>query len=164
MKNLVRHILPATLSLIVAFLVALAPHSARAETKITKVKKYHLTEDAAKYRGAIDQMISFERKYRLWGTVTQEERNARLGQYFTFMWRTKDKSTPATIRFEYRQQATNAEILVREVEVTNVKGLNSTDVNIIGEEYAANGQVMSWRASIIRGGQTVASAQSFLWE
>ncbi|MEM7146191.1 MAG: hypothetical protein AAF591_13720 [Verrucomicrobiota bacterium] len=163
MKNRVRQILPAALAIAVAA-TTLIPGAAHAETKITKVKKYHLTKDAAKYRGAIDEMITFERKYRLWGAVTNEEEAARHGQYFTFMWKTKDKTSPATLRFEYRQQATNAEVLVKEIEVGKVKGLNSTDVNIVGDEYATNGQVMSWRATILRGGQPVASAQSFLWE
>jgi hypothetical protein len=80
------------------------------------------------------------------------------------MWKTKDKSTPATLRFEYRQKGTTAEVLVKEIDIPKVKGSNTTQINVVGDEYATNGQVMSWRASIVRGGETVASSQSFLWE
>jgi hypothetical protein len=159
MKIIVRTILLAALVAACA-----APSLARAETKITKIKKFHLTPDYTRYAGAIDRMITFERQHYLWGAMTTEERKTRYGQYFTVMWKTKDKASPATLRFEYRQQETNAEVMVKEVDIHKIKGLNSTQVNLIGEEYATNGQVMSWRASIIRGGETVASEQSFLWE
>jgi hypothetical protein len=159
MKTLVRIFLLA--ALVVA---CTAPSLVRAETKITKVKKFHLTDDGAKFYGAIDRMVTFERQHLLWGAVTTEERRARYGEYFTFMWKTKDKSTPATLRFEYRQKGTTAEVLVKEIDIPKVKGSNTTQINVVGDEYATNGQVMSWRASIVRGGETVASSQSFLWE
>jgi hypothetical protein len=159
MKIIVRTILLAALVAACA-----APSLARAETKITKIKKFHLTPDYTRYAGAIDRMITFERQHYLWGAMTTEERKTRYGQYFTVMWKTKDKASPATLRFEYRQKSTNEEVLVKEVEILKVKGSNTTDINVIGEEYASNGQVMSWRASIVRGGEAVASTQSFLWE
>ncbi|MEM1294950.1 MAG: hypothetical protein AAGH89_06260, partial [Verrucomicrobiota bacterium] len=112
-----------------------------------------------------DAMVSFERKYLLHGAITSEEYRAREGKYYTIFWKSKGDRRPGmVVRLEYLQSNTGDEIKVKEVTVDDVRRQNTTDINVIGEEFKEDGNVVAWRASLVRDGEVISSVESFLWE
>ena len=134
----------------------------KADAEITKVK-YEWLNLGTRFRTE-DPMIKFERKYLLWGAYTREDYYARVGKYYTISWRSEDRSPGLVVRFEYRQANTEDEVHVKEVTVDKVKRRNSTDFEVIGEEYKEKGNVLAWRVSLVRNGEVVATSESFLWD
>ena len=56
-----------------------------------------------------DPSVAFERDYYLHGAVSNKERDARDGHYYTVMWKVTDRSQPVKVRLEYRQQNTGSQ-------------------------------------------------------
>ncbi|HEY2138749.1 MAG TPA: hypothetical protein VGH00_01615, partial [Chthoniobacterales bacterium] len=52
--------------------------------------------------GIAEASLSFERTYRLYGAVTNADKNQRYGNYLDFFWRAK-RPANVTVRLEYRQ-------------------------------------------------------------
>jgi len=138
------------------------PEPAAALGSITKVKPFHL--EVGKNYFAADPAIPFELKYHLHGAVTSAQFRERYGHYYTIFWETVDHSQPVTVRFEYRQKLTGPDIRVIEVEIPEVDRRNETKIEVTGEPYFTDGAVSSWRVSLVQGGSTITSEQSFLWE
>ncbi len=112
-----------------------------------------------------DAMIGFERSYLLYGAITSEEYRAREGKYYTIFWRSKGDRRPGmVVRLEYLQANTGDEVKVKEVTVDKVERQNTTDINIVGEEFKTDGNVVAWKASLVRDGEVVSFVESFLWE
>jgi hypothetical protein len=130
---------------------------------ITKVNPYHM-DDAFKVIDAADPALKFEHDALLHGAISVEERRARQGNYFTVFWKAKDRSQPLTVRLEYRQKKTGLTVKKVEQEVTDIHRHNTTKFSFIGSEYVTNGPVTSWRASIVRGKDTLVDYKSYLWE
>ncbi len=128
---------------------------------VTKVKIYSLNP-SARLRAA-DPSLTFERQYHLYGAITQAEQLERAGQYYSVFWKADDRSQPVTVKFEYRQRSTGLAVKVKEVEITEVNRSNITKFEVIGEESRTGGQVTAWRASIMRGKEQLATAESYLW-
>ncbi len=128
---------------------------------ITKVKPYHL-QPLERPRG-IDPAINFERSYRLYGAVTLADQLEKAGHYYTVSWKADDRTQPVTVRFEYRQRDIGLTVKVRETQVDTVKGSNVSEFSIIGTDYSTDGPITAWRASLVRGKELLASAESFLW-
>src|SRR5689334_15484973 len=76
----------------------------RPESGITRVKIYRL--DPQETPAAAEPAISFEQKHYLYGAVSENDREARRGNYYTVFFRTPDRSAPVHARFDYRQAAT----------------------------------------------------------
>ena len=110
-----------------------------------------------------DASILFERSYRLFGAITQLDRNQLYGNYFDFFWRAK-RPADLTVRLEYRQQKTHAHVQAQEISYANVRGTRKTEFRVIGEDYLDDGQVIAWRCLLIENGVVVAEKRSFLWE
>lgn len=127
----------------------------------TKVKIYRL--DPMARITAVDPSIPFEQQHLLYGAVSNEDREARKGNYYTFFWKVDDLSQPVTLRFEYRQSATRSEIKKQEIVVPDLKRTNATRFQVTGEPYLTHGKVLAWRASLVQGGKEIASTQSFMW-
>lgn len=108
-------------------------------------------------------MLEFEPRRLLHGAVTVEDHEDRYGYYFTIFW-TSETRSPATVRLEYRQGATGSQILRKEVEVSAPRKKNTTEVQIIGDEYAEGGKVTQWKVTILEAGTKVAEYKSFLWK
>jgi len=125
---------------------------------------YYFLDPTATAVESRDDMISFESRHHLYGAITNEERRGREGHYYSFPWTTTDKASAASLLFEYRQQNTGAVVHALRVPIERVRRNNVTRVEIVGEPYDLNGKVTAWRATIERGGQAVASKQSYLWE
>jgi hypothetical protein len=130
---------------------------------ITKVNPYHLT-DAFEPIPAADPSLAFERAALLHGAISVAERRELQGDYFTIFWKAEDRTQPLKVRLEYRQKATGLKVKTIEQDVTDVRRTNTTKFAFIGNEYVTNGPVTSWRASIVRGKDTLVDYKSYLWE
>lgn len=130
---------------------------------ITKVNPYHLT-DISRPIDAADPSLRFERDAILHGAISNAERLEREGDYFTIFWKATDRSQPLKVRLEYRQKLTGLTVKSVEQEVTDVRSTNTTKFSFIGNEFVTHGPVTSWRASIVRGKDTLVDYKSYLWE
>jgi hypothetical protein len=130
---------------------------------ITKVNPYHLA-DITRPIEAEDPSIRFERDAVLHGAISNAERLERQGDYFTIFWKATDRSQPLKVRLEYRQKLTGLTVKTVEQEVTDVRRTNTTKFSFVGNEYVSHGPVTSWRASIVRGKDTLVDYKSYLWE
>ena len=131
--------------------------------EVTKVKIYRLNT-LQRFQPQTDRAIRFEQERLLYGAVTQADRNARNGQYYTIFWKANDRSQPVTVRFEYRQANTGLKVQVKEEQVADVKSHNITHLQVTGSEYKDQGSVTAWRATILSGKEELAHADSFLWK
>jgi len=130
--------------------------------EITKVKYSHIQLD--KSMDTSDKMIQFERRYLLYGAVTSEEYKEREGKYYTIFWKSKDRSPGMVIRFEYLQANTGDTIKVKEIAVDDIRRGNTTNIQVTGDEYRGDGNVLAWRVSLVRDEQVLDTVESFLWK
>ncbi len=107
-------------------------------------------------------MIDFERKRRMWGAIDGSEASRRIGQYFTFSWRTKRRAN-LTLRLEYRQTNLQNYVQGREIYYPNVKGSYNSEFSVVGSDYQQDGPITSWRAILIENDVIVALLQSRTW-
>ena len=113
--------------------------------------------------GIAEAPLGFERTYRLYGALSNADRNQRYGNYFDFFWRVK-RPANVTVRLEYRQEKLRAFVQAREISYANAKGNFKTEFTIIGDDYLADGRVTAWRCLLIENGRIVAENRSYLWE
>ncbi len=156
-----------TLRLLLPVLVAVSLNSCSSASKgpggtISKVKQFHLIP-TERLRTA-DRSISFERQYLLRGAVTAAEQRERAGQYYAVLWKAHDRSQPVTVKFQYRQANSGLETVSQEETVTDVRRSNWTKFQVTGPDYHSLGRVTSWKLTLERDGQVLASQQSYLWE
>ncbi len=109
-----------------------------------------------------DEALGFESSYRLFGAVTDLDRRRRFGQYYDFFWRAK-RDANITVRLEYRQLNLRSFVQAREVSYPNARGSHKTEFQIIGDDFASDGRITSWRCLLIENGHIVAETKSFLW-
>ncbi len=128
---------------------------------ITKVNPYHLNTFVPVKTE--DEMIEFEQQRRLYGAIENSERRDRFGNYFTVFWKSKTRN-PATVRLEYRQGSTGFTVHIQEVQVDKPKHSNTTQFQVIGDDYHKNGKVTQWKASVVENGSVVAEYKSYLWQ
>ena len=95
-------------------------------TAITNVKYFHL--DHEQEIETPDMMIRFERQHYMHGAITADEKRDREGHYYVIWWESKDKTTPATLLFEYRQLLTGPEIQTIEVPIDRIRKKNKTHI------------------------------------
>jgi hypothetical protein len=126
----------------------------------TKARKASFTSTSP---GIAEASMNFERTYRLYGAVTQNDRHQRFGNYFDFFWRAK-RPANVTVRLEYRQERLRSFVQAREISYSNVKGNHKTEFAVIGDDYLNDGRVIAWRCLIIENGRVVAQNLSYLWE
>ena len=72
------------------------------------------------------------------------------------------KGMPTQLVFEYLQAGSGSKIK-RVVNDAVSTGTVDAYVTIAAEDYAKHGRVLAWRASVKRGGKTIASKQSYMW-
>jgi hypothetical protein len=113
--------------------------------------------------GIAEASLGFERTYRLYGAISQADKNQRYGNYMDFFWRVK-RPANVTVRLEYRQEKLRAFVQAREVSYANATGNNKTEFAIIGDDYFQDGRVIAWRCLLIENGKIVAENRSYLWE
>jgi hypothetical protein len=113
--------------------------------------------------GIAEASLGFERTYRLYGAISNADRNQRYGNYLDFFWRVK-RPANVTVRLEYRQEKLRSFVQAREISYANAKGNQKTEFAIIGDDYLQDGRVIAWRCLLIENGQIVAENRSYLWE
>ena len=118
--------------------------------------------DPKTFKPTKNSMIEFDRDRMNFGALTAVDREQRLGQYFTFFWRT-DRKADLTVRFEYRQENLGSYVQAREVAYNQAKGTLKTAFEIIGDDYLTDGRITAWRAILIEKGKIVGLTQSYLW-
>jgi hypothetical protein len=131
-------------------------------------RKFEIFRNAAIVPGATpiptkDLMIDFERKHRLWGALLVADILAKTGQYFTFFWRAK-RPANLTLRLEYRQANLKNYVQGRELYYPNARGSHTSEFAIVGNDYANDGPITSWRAILIENRKIVALLQSRTWQ
>jgi hypothetical protein len=110
-----------------------------------------------------DPTILYERERINFGAVDAIDKGARLGNYFSFAWRSTGKAD-ITVRLEYRQENLGSYVQAQEVSYTGVKGTMKTDFKVVGDDYRQDGRVMAWRALLIENGKIVGLTASYLWD
>jgi len=118
--------------------------------------------DPIYWKGTMDEMLAFERLRINYGAIDAYDRSKRIGDYYTFYWRSKRKAD-LTIRFEYRQELLGTYVQAQERHYLGAKGTVESHFAVIGDNYKEDGRVTSWRAILIEDGKIVALNQSFLW-
>ena len=152
---------PAFVRMLAVLAVAgLASCASRPEAGIIRVKIYRL--DPQEVPDAAEPAIAFEQKHHLFGAVSEEDRAARRGNYYTVFFRTPDRTTPVTAKFEYRQAATGFRVFAKETTVAPREG--NVRFNVTGEDYRLRGRLLGWRVILTQGGRPLGERRSFLWE
>lgn len=111
-------------------------------------------------------MVRMEKERHLRGAVSMEERRARLGQYYTLVWDDPQGAGQGNVRllFEYQQGGSGSRVkkMVRDFSASESQGV--AEFAVIGDDYFKNGKVLAWKASLQRGGRTLSTKQSYLWQ
>ena len=129
---------------------------------VMEVRQFHLSSVDPANRDA--QMVRGEQSYRLRGAVTLEERQARLGQYYTVSWKNEGSSSgQLKIVMDYQQTATGSRALrmSRDLPVNLESG--KVEFKLTGEAYRIGGRVLSWRIRMMNGNKVIAEKRSYLW-
>jgi hypothetical protein len=125
-------------------------------------KVVSFANDPKTWKATQEEMISFERLRVNYGAVTGFDRQQRLGDYYTFMWRAQ-RPAEVTLRFEYLQEKLGAYVQAQERTYQGAKGNFKSEFAVIGDPYLQDGRVTAWRAILIENGKIVALNQSYLW-
>jgi hypothetical protein len=80
------------------------------------------------------------------------------GEYFYVSW---SPATIESVKFEYRQVKLPNKISIQ--TLTAVIGQRSATFPVVGDEFNQGGAVSTWRISLMKGDQVVATKQSALW-
>jgi hypothetical protein len=110
------------------------PASASDDVEIRKVNCTDLTFE--RVQRTADPMITFERRYLLYGAIEANDFRERRGKYFSVLWRAKDTAPGVKVRFEYLQAYTGPKIHVQEVTVDEIERTNSTHFQVTGKEFS----------------------------
>jgi hypothetical protein len=132
--------------------------------QVLEVRPLHLREIGSD--DGDDPMIRGERQRRFHGAIGIEEQSQRLGYYYTVLW--NDESTePGEVVFEFQQGTTGSRVKKMKHRIEAGKSTGKAEFAIIGDDYRKAGKpdrVLAWRCKLYRGGQEVASRQSYLWQ
>jgi hypothetical protein len=125
-------------------------------------KTTSFVNDPKTWKATAEEMITFERLRVNYGAVTGFDRQQRLGDYYTFMWKSQ-RPADLTLRFEYLQEKLGAYVQAQERTYKGAKGNFKSEFAVIGDPYLQDGRVTAWRAILIENGKIVALNQSYLW-
>ncbi len=141
-------------------LMGAASCASRPDAGISRVKIYRL--DPQEAPSAAEPAIAFEHKHHLYGAVSEAEREARRGNYYTVFFRTLDRTAPVHARFDYRQAATGFRVFSKNVTADPREG--KVEFDVTGEEYLQRGKLLGWRVALTQNGRPLGEERSFLWE
>ncbi len=127
------------------------------------VKQFLLRDQVP--QSAEEPMARMEKSRRLRGAVSLEERRQRLGQYYTLIWHDAEGAGNGGVQlvFQYQQGATASLVkrMTRDYSAETTHG--KAEFAVIGDDFFKNGKVLTWKATLLRGGREIASQQSYLW-
>ena len=145
------------------WLMMLALLSSCVSNEVLRVDSFHLKDiQVESYEAG---MVRGEQRKRLHGAVSNQERQNRLGLYYTANWNDPALMQQAGIlQFEYLQQITGASVQKMHHNIKVGESEGTIDFKIIGQAYQTKGRVLAWRLTYWRAGKLIASEQSYLWE
>ncbi|MBK1834095.1 hypothetical protein [Roseibacillus ishigakijimensis] len=127
-----------------------------------EVKQF--TVRAADPEWSDELMVRGEIQKRLYGAVSEEERQARRGQYYSARWRVDPAAGPIRVTFQYRQAATGSQVRALVQDIVPQAETGVAEFQIAGEAYQKGGRVLAWRTTLEQGDQLLGEKKSFLWE
>lgn len=125
------------------------------------VKQFTLRDDAMD--SGSNPMVRNEKLRRLYGAVGVEERKARLGQYYTILWK-GEAGSGKEILFEYLQGKSGSRVKSMRRELAAAESSGREEFAMIGDDYFEKGRVLAWKASLLEDGRVTETRQSYLWE
>lgn len=126
-------------------------------------KIYDFLNDPNKTKHGGNETLRYEFKYFNWGAITEEQKKRRLGQYYIVNWKNKGPAADMELRLDFRQQRTRDRVYTIKIPFPKARGSYKGRFSVTGEQYFKNGQIHSWRISVVRNGTIVAQETSFIW-
>lgn len=113
-----------------------------------------------------EPMARMEKEHRLHGAVSGTEVRQRFGHYYTMLWHDPAGvgHGPVELVFQYQQGATASRIKQMTRTFPSSAADGRTEFAIIGNDYFTGGKVLTWKATLRRGGRQIATRQSYLWQ
>lgn len=138
----------------------------RAEGEAAEIIRVKIEEYvASKPVRTEDPTIRFERRYLSWGAIDSQEYRDREGKYYAVFWKVKEPGAKTVVCLEYLQSKTGRTVHRQEVVIDQPRrGTNVVEFQVTGPLYHENGDVLAWKASIVRDGVVLADKRSFLWK
>jgi len=128
------------------------------------VKQYVLRDQVRNQND--EPMVNMEKERHLHGAVSMTERRQRLGQYYSILWSDPAGASrgPVEVVFQYQQGETASLVkhMNKKFPVADAKGI--AEFAVIGDDYFKGGKVLTWKATLRRGGRELASRHSYLWQ
>lgn len=145
-------------------LVALVLGSCAGTDKTLTVKQFYLRDQSDS--DGDDPMVRGEKNRTLYGAVSMAERKDRLGQYYTILWNDAHGVGQGDVEvlFEFQQGKTASKIKKRSQTFSSSDASGKAVFSVIGDDYFKSGKVLAWRATVSRGGRTLAQERSYLWK
>ncbi|MEO0453278.1 MAG: hypothetical protein AAFY98_03970 [Verrucomicrobiota bacterium] len=129
-----------------------------------KIKKvYDFLNDPEITKVGRERSLEYEFQYFNHGAVTKAQRYNRVGQYYVVTWSCKGDPKEVTLRLDYRQGLTREKVTTLEIPYEDAKGTYKGTFAVTGDQYYLNGQLLSWRISLVHDGVIVAQEKSFVW-
>jgi len=141
----------------------LARHEKIALDRRITVPKIHDVQDDGPNGTSGNPALDYEVTYLNWGAVTNEQRLARRGHYFTITWDNDGPRSDFTARFEYREVNSKEIVRMLTQPMPGVSGATRSYFAVTDRAYLTYGPVCSWRFTILKGDTVVAEAKSFIW-
>lgn len=126
-------------------------------------KIYEFLNDPKVTKTGKDRSLEYEFKYFNHGAITKAQRYNREGQYYVVTWTNHGSPTDYVLRLDYRQGKTRDTVKTIEIPYPNAQGTFKGTFSVTGDDYHLDGNVLSWRISVVRNGQIVAQKKSFVW-
>ena len=125
-----------------------------------RIRQFHLRTDEV---ADGNEFIRAEMNKRLYGAVSEKDRELRKGHFYAVSWQRLSGAEPVKVAFEYRQQSTGATVK-KQTRVLPAAVQGETEFQITGDDYYQNGRVLSWRMTLYDGKKVISQKQSFLWD
>ncbi len=147
-----------------ALLLLLAACSSGGVSQIRTVQEFNQKQTF--YQSDPSGLSRSQSAYVMYGALSEEEKKARLGQYYTVYWDDNTPDQSLDIVFDYQQAATGSKILTRKESYPAGRdgGSMKTSFDFIGEPFLKQGRVMTWRATLQQHGKELSRRSSYLWQ
>jgi hypothetical protein len=126
-------------------------------------KIYEFLNDPKVTKTGKDRSLEYEFKYFNHGAITKAQRYNREGQYYVVTWTNGGGPADYVLRLDYRQGKTREKVKTIEIPYPQAEGTFKGTFSVTGDDYHMDGNILSWRISIVRNGQIVAQKKSFVW-
>lgn len=128
-----------------------------------KVTKVHEVRTDKPIHAKGNKALEYEEKYWMFGAVTEEQREAKKGQYFVISWVNKGEARPVEARLEYRQVNTRDVVRTLSIQHPVADGANRSQFSVVGQAFREGGPIASYRFTLWSGGELLAESKSFIW-